>query len=289
MVAALAVLLSSACADRPRPPPTIAAASGSPPLRPSPRVSAEAPSGSAVATDAASAVPPSASAAPAEEAAPEAVPVKVPGDKRVFVLPGVAGATRVLVYLHGRCGDPLAFLAWATVARRLGTTVSFDGDEKCDGGRTKWSPDTVGLDKRITRALDAVEAALGLSLTKERRLVIGYSAGALRAEALATRFADRYPRVILIGGPRAPRPESLGKTEAILLMAGQLDVRKPLMDAASDLTKAGRHARFIMIPHARHGEYGPEAIETMQEALSWVTDGDGPETTTHAEASRLSR
>jgi hypothetical protein len=57
-------------------------------------------------------------------------------------------------------------------------------------------------------------------------------------------------------------------------MAGQLDVRRPLEEAAVDMVKAGRPARFIMIPHAHHGEYGPDAVAVMQEGLSWVTGGE---------------
>ena len=207
----------------------------------------------------------------------DAQTLEVPRDKRVFVVFGDPNTSRVFVYLHGRCGDPLAFLAWAGVGRHFGTIVSFVGDVKCDGGRSKWGADTAALDGRISRALEVVEAQRKTALDKEHRIVIGYSAGALRAEALATRFPDRYPRVILIGGPRPPRPESLGHTRSILLMAGQLDIRQPLMDAATDLAKAGRNAHFIVIPHARHGEYGPQATETMRDALAWVVDENPPE------------
>ncbi len=220
------------------------------------------------------------SAAPVSPNVPAEVrTLQVGKDKRVFVVFGDESTSRVFVYLHGRCGDPLAFSAWADVARHFGTIVSFIGDVKCDGGRAKWGADIVALDQRISRALVVVEAERKAPLDKEHLVAIGYSAGALRAEALSTRFSDRYPRVILIGGPRAPRPGGLQQTRSILLMAGQLDIRQPLMDAATDLAKAGRHARFIVIPHARHGEYGPEASETMQEALAWTvdeTDADDP-------------
>lgn len=289
--AGLVVVVSTGCSEPPLTRPT------SPALgRHEQRESSSATPASVAATSEIALVPSASSSAVAPtsattESAPvpqeklEAKTVKIPRDKHVFVLPGAPGTKQVFVYLHGRCGDPLAFMSWATVAWKHGTTVSFEGDEKCDGGRTKWSADTVSLDKRITKALDTVQHELGLAFDADHRLVIGYSAGAIRGEALATRFSERYPRVVLIGGPRAPRPESMRHTEAILLMAGQLDVRKPLSDAADDLVKAGRHARFIMIPHARHGEYGPEAIETMEEALSWVLDGPSgnePEKTAHA-------
>ena len=57
-------------------------------------------------------------------------------------------------------------------------------------------------------------------------------------------------------------------------MAGELDVRKPLRDASADYVKAGRVSRFIEIPGAKHGEYGPEAEATMSDALDWIAAND---------------
>ncbi len=218
----------------------------------------------------ASVTPPTPSEGPIEP-----TPIDVPQDKRVYVVFGDRSTDRVFVYLHGKCGDPLAFRSFARVIHAFGTFVSFEGDVKCDGGRTKWGDDTGLLDARVSKALDAVEAARGAPLDKEHLVAVGYSAGALRAEALATKFPERYARVVLIAGPRAPRAGSLEKTAAILLMGGEYDIYIPLLEAADDLKKHGRPARFIQIPAARHGDYGPKAEETMEDALRWVVDDHG--------------
>lgn len=249
-------------------PPSTASAAAAPP--------------SASASDEPVAVPaPSASEAPvaSASAAPEEPPVapitiEIPKDKKVHVVFGKPGNTHVFVYLHGKCGDPLAFRAFAKILPARGTLVAMRGDIKCEGGQPNWSNDIMLLDQRIKKALEVVEEKRGEPLDKDHLVAIGYSAGALRAESLSTRYPDRYPRVVLIGGPRAPKQGNLGKTEKILLMAGELDVRKPLRDASADFVKAGRLSRFIEIPGAKHGEYGPEAEATMSDALDWIAASD---------------
>jgi predicted esterase len=204
----------------------------------------------------------------------ELVTVRVPGDRSVLVAPGTGALA--IVYLHGRCGDPTAFGAWARAARELGTVVSLRGEVRCrDGERTRWSEDLVGLDRRIDAALRAVARQIAMPVDSAPRIAFGYSQGALRAEALAERFPDRYPRVVLAAGPRGPRPGGLGRARGVLLLGGELDVRAPLVDAARELDERHVRARFLELPGARHGEYGLEAARVLSEGLEWLLE-DGP-------------
>lgn len=206
------------------------------------------------------------------EAPPDLVPFRVGHERAVWTLPQREGAPELpLVYLHGRCGDPKAFSAFGHAASKRGTIISFVGDEPCkDGQRFKWSGDVVSLDRRISRTLVALDQANGTHLAVSERAVIGYSQGSLMAEALATRFPERYPRVALIGGPRAPKDGSLSKTKAILLMAGTRDLRDHLREAKDELARRGRTVRYVELEGARHGEYGPAAEHTMADALDWL-------------------
>ncbi|NUP08993.1 MAG: hypothetical protein HOW73_23330 [Polyangiaceae bacterium] len=215
-------------------------------------------------------------AAPSPESeAVEVVSVDVKGDRPLLVVRG-EGRTPI-VYLHGRCGDPTAFKAWAHTGRRFGTIVSLTGDKKCKHStRTQWSEDTAALDRRVTKALAAVEKELGIELDKDRRIVVGYSQGSLKAEALAARFPKRYPRAVLIAGPRAPRDGALRKTESVLLMAGDRDARDHLREAVRKLGKQHTPAKYVELPGARHGEYGNDAERTMDEALNWLVSTPSP-------------
>ena len=274
-VKGLALLASlAACAPSGRPPVATVAGAGAPAGRPS--VDVVAAPLEAEDRDAPSDVPPEGpSVDPSREAPPlhpELEPFRVGHERAVWTLPSRDGGRDVpLVYLHGRCGDPKAFAAFGHAAAERGTVVSFVGDEPCkDGQRFKWSGDVVSLDRRISRTLAALDAAKGTKLASGERAVIGYSQGSLMAEALGTRFPERYPRVVLIGGPRAPREDSLSKSKAILLMAGTRDLRAHLREARDDLAQRGRTVRYVELEGARHGEYGPAAEPTMAEALDWL-------------------
>ena len=197
--------------------------------------------------------------------------IAVPGDRAVFVAHGAPGDRRALVYLHGRCGDVHAFRGWAPAAARHGTLIALVGDTPCKGGwRSTWSHDIAGLDRRIRAAIAAVGAARGAPLAGESVTLIGYSLGATRAESLAKRSPGRYPRAILIGGPTTPEAASFGGAGAVVVMAGARDRRRHLEDAAAALAAAGIPATFLVLPAAKHGEYGPEGERVLGEALRWV-------------------
>lgn len=213
---------------------------------------------------------------PPDAAAPtypvgELVELDVPGDRSVFVVFAPPGEDDAMLYLHGVCGDPTAPGSFADAIAEFGTLVSLRGDEACDGSaRRRWSNDLDGIDRRATRALARVAEVRGEPLDGAALTLLGYSQGALRAEALAGRFPRRYPRVLLMGGPHAPDPKNLASASAVVLMAGERDAGAHLRDGAKRLGEGGIPARFIEIPEARHGEYGPRASETLREALAWA-------------------
>lgn len=201
----------------------------------------------------------------------ELVEVAVGFDKRVLVVHAKPGQQRVLIYLHGVCGNPVAFEPWARSLVPHATLISLVGDRPCPGGyRHKWSNDVAGLDRRARAAVKAVEAARGEPLEHDQLAVAGYSQGALRAESLAKRFPDRYPHVVLMAGPLAPSLESVAQASRVVIMAGERDRQKHLRDAADQIADAGKVVRFIELPGAGHGEYGPEAEAVMSDMLGWL-------------------
>ena len=217
----------------------------------------------------------------AQPIAPEVMldEVRVPRDKPVLVVRG--RGSRVIVYLHGRCGEPERLRAWAAAASTFGTVIALRGEVRCrDGVRARWTEDVATIDRRITAAIRAVGANHPEPLDANARVVFGYSQGALRAESLASRFPERYPLVVLAAGPRGPRADALAKVRRAVVVAGELDVREPLAKGADELLLRGVPARYVELPGARHGEFGPEAVPRLEAALAWLVDagGDAPHT-----------
>jgi predicted esterase len=181
-------------------------------------------------------------------------------DRPIRVLPAAnAGASRrVLVYLHGYCGDVNAVGAFVPTVAAHGTLIALLGDQPCKDkpGRFKWSGDTHALDQRIQRAIRLVNRAHSWELDVGDVTLFGYSQGAVRAEALVRYYGKRYPRVILGGPPRRLQVEHFKHVRAIAIFGGELEDTQDMSGGADDLIAAGAQARFFLLPGVDHGDFG---------------------------------
>ncbi len=245
---------------------------------PAPSTGAAASLGAAVGSAAAGSAPLSSAPSPlAEPPLPPVAELLVPLDRRAWVLPGAAGTSHVMVYLHGRCGNPRAFERFARAAHEQGVLVALKGDKKCDSRwDTKWSDDIGGLARRIEGALRAAERALSLPLTRWPVTLVGYSQGALRAEQLARHQPKRFRRVVLIAGPTAPTPGALAGAFRVAVVVGSRDARKHLQEGVEELDEAHIPVRYLELPGVGHGEYGPDADRVLREALTFVHEDPFP-------------
>jgi predicted esterase len=205
--------------------------------------------------------------------APEPVVVEtvaVPGDLPVFALRGARGSTPI-VFLTGMCTHGLGYLqAFQYAAAERGPAIALQGDVPCGSGvERRWSLDVEKIDRRVAVAFEAA----GIDAAGKELVLIGYSEGASRAEAMAARWPERYSRVVLIGSPRAPSPKNLGRVRAAVMMAGDHDNHPLMRDADKALRAADVPSTFILIPGARHGEMG-EGEKVMADAFAWLFDRD---------------
>lgn len=203
----------------------------------------------------------------------ELATVLVDGDRDAFVVHGADGDARVLIYLHGRCGDPHAGIkAFANEVSALGTMISVQADLTCPDrkGRFRWSGDVDKAARRIDAAIQAVSKTRRVPLDATRRTLIGYSEGALRAESLVKRLPDQYPRAVLLASPRAPEGASFSKASRVALVMGELDVQADMRAGDESLKRAGIDHRLFTLRGARHGTYGTDASRAMSEIFAWL-------------------
>lgn len=246
--------------------------------RASPSRSAVAPKASSVASAA-----PVASAASARSVAgaPSGVPavpplpsgevaVAVPGDREVLVHHAPRSVTRVIVYLHGVCGNIHATSEFSAQLVQSATLVALHGDARCGrSDRFKWTSSTAALEARIERALDAVKVARDGALDTTSRVVFGYSQGATRALGLVRQFPDRYPWVMLGGAPSEPDPALLTKAR-VLVIASQYEPRETIEHGYAELARRGVVSRYVLLPGASHGRFGSQASDLVGSAVMWL-------------------
>jgi predicted esterase len=201
-------------------------------------------------------------------------------DRPIRVLPSRTASPRALVYLHGYCGDVNAPGAFVPAAAEHGTLIALLGDQPCKDkpGRFKWSNDIVGLDERIKRALRLVNRALKLELDSKDITLFGYSQGAVRAESLARYYGKHYPRVILGGPPRRPKPEHFTGVRAIAVFGGEKEDTHDMRSGAEDMIAAGERAHFFLLPGVDHGDFGGEIAgnRSIAEVLNFVDPAEMP-------------
>jgi len=215
-------------------------------------------------------------------ALPTHIPVTAPNyevldagsDRPIRILPAATASPnrRVMVYLHGYCGDVNAVGAFVPAATAHGTVLALLGDQPCKDkpGRFKWTRDAHALDQRIQRAIRLVNHTHHWDLDGNDVTLFGYSQGALRAEALVRYYGKRYPRVILGGPPRRLSVEHFKQVRAIAVFGGELEDTHDMMGGAEDLIAAGFQARFFLLPGVDHGDFGGELAGNL--ALSEILD-----------------
>jgi pimeloyl-ACP methyl ester carboxylesterase len=191
-----------------------------------------------------------------------------------FVMRGTPKGPARMVFLHGMCGHALGYAqSFQWNAAKKGTLIAPQGDRSCGGPWASWSNDLAALDARI----EATFRSLGTDEPIEDLVLIGYSQGATRAEALARKWPKRYTRLILIAAPTLVSPRGLSSLRGAVMMAGERD-RQDLMRSGMRVLKAARiPSTFMIIPEAAHGEMGPTPEVTMGDALDWLWAHQKPE------------
>ena len=214
---------------------------------------------------------PDGSVPPAPPHAPLGVDVAVPGDRPAYVLPGAIGDARVIVYLHGMCGDVTAADHFREAVRAHGTLLALRGDTPCPGGRFKWRGNPDEIQARIEAAFARVNAEHGGDLNLQHALLFGYSQGAERAERLAARFPRKYPRLVLGGPPTRASPARLVHAERVAILGGELESTETMRAGYEALQSAGIDCRYYTLECAYHGYFGAHPETQLAEVLDWVS------------------
>jgi pimeloyl-ACP methyl ester carboxylesterase len=197
--------------------------------------------------------------------------VDIPGDRPAYVLPGNPGDARVIVYLHGMCGDITAADYFREAVRAHGTLIALRGDTPCENGRFKWRDDASKIQSRIVEAFKRVKALGPAALTLDGALLFGYSQGAERAERVAARFPQQYPRVVLGGPPTKASPLKLARAKRVAILGGELETTENMRAGFDALVAAGIASRFFTLDCAYHGYFGSNPESQLAEVLDWVS------------------
>jgi pimeloyl-ACP methyl ester carboxylesterase len=210
---------------------------------------------------------------PAPAHVPLGQEIDVPGDRSLYLLAGEPSDPRLIIYLHGMCGDIAAADYFREAVRLHGSLLALRGDTHCAGDRFKWRDNPEKMLTRLRVAVRRVNEVNGSTLKLEGALLFGYSQGADRAEKLAARFPRAFPRVVLGGPPVPPSPVKLARAERVAILGGELETTERMRQGFDALQAARIPSRFFTLECAYHGYFGTRAESQLLEVLDWVRGG----------------
>jgi hypothetical protein len=215
--------------------------------------------------------------------------IQVPGSGPAYfyepIGSGRLGLKPVLVYLHGRGGNPKRDCRrWAPVARRLGWLACPSGPGAQGDGRG-WNNNWVLGQRAAVGTVQALRDKYGRRVQLWGNTLIGFSEGAFVALNVGAREARTFNRWLILaadndywGGPglEAMR-SSAGTIRRVYLITGQQDqVHEATFQVRDWLKGAGIDTRLSTPPDLGH-EVALERKEALyRAALGWLDRGDGP-------------
>ncbi|HZU82301.1 MAG TPA: hypothetical protein VE987_05270 [Polyangiaceae bacterium] len=221
--------------------------------------------------------------AAAKEAASAADPLvlQVPGHSDAYYFePRGKSRKPILLYLHGRGGNPLEDCRkWARVARQFGWVVCPQGPAPTDGGGRTWNNDPETARRIIDATVDALKDKYKGRVRTRGDILIGFSEGAFIAQQVGMRDPSRWNRwLILAANDRywfgdAPQllEQNRAKIRRVFLLTGEDDqVAENTKRAGEMLKDAHIRVRVKIAPGLGHEVPADRMITNYRRPLRWL-------------------
>ncbi len=149
-----------------------------------------------------------------------------------YVPPRTKGKKQVIVWLHGRSGDPEADCKkWAKVTVDLGWLLCPSGPEARGGGQRGWNNNWAEAQRAVDAAVEAFHDEMGAKVQTRDHLLIGFSEGALVAMNVGVREPERFSRWLILaandvywgGEGLAALRENKSQIKRVYLLTGEKD------------------------------------------------------------------
>ena len=201
----------------------------------------------------------------------------VPGAPNAYYYKPRGKESRVLMYLHGRGGNPARDCAkWANVGTRFGWVVCPSGAGQAEDGRRVWgSPGEAKI--VIDRTLRALREKYPRKVNQRQNILVGFSEGAYIAMNVGAQDPATWPRWLILGGSDRYWSttddvfDSGRRPSRVYLLTGEDDgVARRTLKVASTLRKARVAVRTKIVPGLGHEVPADQMITTYYGPLLWL-------------------
>ncbi len=214
-------------------------------------------------------------------------PLRIPvrgGADAFYYKPRAQGAKPVLMYLHGRGGNPAEDCRkWARVATQFGWVVCPSGPTVTESGGRSWSNGAADAQRIMDATLEALRDKYKGRIRSRGHVLVGFSEGAFVAMNVGLTDQRTWPRWLILGASDAywgDVSESFAKPrrklERVVLLTGQNDgVAANTVRVGETLKKYKVPVQVKLVAGMGHEIPGDRMISLYRRSLVWLMASRG--------------
>lgn len=210
----------------------------------------------------------------------EPMRLEVPGSPDAFYYkPRAKGPKPILMYLHGRGGNPSEDCRkWAKVGSQFGWVVCPAGPGTNENGGRTWS-DAGAAQKVIDGTVQALRAKYKGRVTRRGNVLIGFSEGAFVAMQVGLKDQTTWTKWLILGASEqywgGDVTEALDadkrKVRRVYLLTGENDgVAQNTVKVGDTLKKNKVPVKVRLVPGMGHEVPGDRMVSTYRRPLAWL-------------------
>lgn len=206
--------------------------------------------------------------------------IAVPGAPDAYYYkPNARGSKPVIMYLHGRGGNPAEDCRkWARVATQFGWVVCPSGSGVNDVGGRTWTNGTVDAQRVIDATIEALRAKYKGKVQRRNNVLVGFSEGAWVAMNVGLKDQRTWSRWLILAASDAywgDVTEALDKkkrkVEKVYLLTGENDgVARNTVRVGETLKKVKVPVRVQLVAGMGHEVPSDRMITTYRRPLAWL-------------------
>lgn len=206
--------------------------------------------------------------------------LEVPGQPDAFYYKprGTKGLKPVIMYLHGRGGNPAEDCRkWARTAVEFGWLVCPQGPEDRGGGARAWSNGAGAAQKEVDSVLTALREKFGRRVQLRGNILVGFSEGAFIAQQIGLAEQRVWNRWLIlaasdqywVGGDTQDKLKDK-KVKRVYLLTGENDgVAQNTVKAGEMLKKNDVPVKVRLVPGMGH-EVPHDRMVMYRRPLLWL-------------------
>lgn len=196
-----------------------------------------------------------------------------------YYKPRARGTKPVIMYLHGRNGNPAEDCRkWARVATQFGWVVCPSGTGVSDSGGRSWANGTLDAQRIIDLTIEALREKYHSKVQRRSNILVGFSEGAWVAMNVGLKDQRTWSRWLILGASDAywgdvteAFDRDKRKVQRIYLLTGENDsVAENTVRVGETLKKKKVPVKVRLVAGLGHEVPSDRMVSTYRRPLAWL-------------------